>query len=171
VWKLIITKCRYPILRHPPNFYHSIRWMHFVRADKKHGFPYCSPNTPPGTMLCTKQNLHYVKELSYTYELLWPSGSNEKIFKWPPHPVFAFLWLSTCTFQTIPGPLFFLCNTLFYWLKNWGDFVSPEKNGSVTYMLKCCWILKCHRIYSAETNHGTCKVLLHNIYVFDIIKW
>jgi hypothetical protein len=21
----------------------------------------------------------------------------------------------------------FLCNTLFYWLKNWGDFVSPEK--------------------------------------------
>jgi hypothetical protein len=25
--------------------------------------------------------------------------------------------------------------------------------------------------YSAETNHGTCKILLHNIYVFDIIKW
>jgi hypothetical protein len=25
--------------------------------------------------------------------------------------------------------------------------------------------------YSAETNHGTCKVLLHNIYVFDMIKW
>jgi hypothetical protein len=25
--------------------------------------------------------------------------------------------------------------------------------------------------YSAETNHKTCKVLLHNIYVFDIIKW
>jgi hypothetical protein len=27
----------------------------------------------------------------------------------------------------------FLCNTLFYWLKNWDDFVSPEKNLSVTY--------------------------------------
>jgi hypothetical protein len=25
--------------------------------------------------------------------------------------------------------------------------------------------------YSAEINHGVCKVLLHNIYVFDIIKW
>jgi hypothetical protein len=41
----------------------------------------------------------------------------------------------------------FLCNTHFYWLKIWVDFVSPEKNLSVMYMLKCHRIVKRHRIY------------------------
>jgi hypothetical protein len=50
---------------------------------------------------------------------------------------------------------------LFYWLKNWGDLVSPEKN--VTEYSNAIE-------YSAETNHGTYKVLLHNIYIFDMIK-
>jgi hypothetical protein len=55
----------------------------------------------------------------------------------------------------------FLRNTLFYWLKIWGDFVSPEKNVAV---------YSSAIEYSAETTHGTCKVLLNNIYIFDIIK-
>jgi hypothetical protein len=61
----------------------------------------------------------------------------------------------------------FLCNTLFYWLKNWRDFVSPAKN---QYALENVAEYSSAIEYSAETNHGTCKVLLHNIYVFDIIK-
>jgi hypothetical protein len=63
----------------------------------------------------------------------------------------------------------FLCNTLFYWLKNWGDFVSPEKID----LWRICSNVAEHSSaigYSAETNHGTCKVLLDNIYVFDVIK-
>ena len=57
----------------------------------KYGFPYCGPYRPPGTMMWTILNLHYIRKLSCkTY-----SGSLvlEKIFKWP-HPIFAFLWLS-----------------------------------------------------------------------------
>jgi hypothetical protein len=48
----------------------------------------------------------------------------------------------------------FLCNTLFYWLKNWDDFVAPEKI--------CLWRI-CSNVtenssaieYSAEINSET----------------
>ena len=75
-----------------------------------------------------------------------------------------------CTFYENDKSFNFLCNTLFYWLKNWGDFVSPEKSRSVTY--RCSNVAEYSSAIedSAETNHGTCKILLHNIYVFDIIK-
>jgi hypothetical protein len=70
----------------------------------KYSFPYCGPSGPPGTMMWTILNLHYIRKLSCKYDLF--SGSvvlEKKIFKWS-HPIFAFfrsspLWRG-------PGPLF-----------------------------------------------------------------
>jgi hypothetical protein len=46
----------------------------------KYGFPYCGPSRPPGTMIWTKLNVHYVRKLSCTckYELFWLNGSWEE---------------------------------------------------------------------------------------------
>jgi hypothetical protein len=51
-----------------------------------YGFPYCGPFRPPGTMVCTNWNLHYIRKLSCKYELFWLSGSGEEDFQMtPPH--------------------------------------------------------------------------------------
>jgi hypothetical protein len=65
----------------------------------------------------------------------------------------------------------FLSNTLFYWLKNWDDFVSPKKNLSVTYICSNVTEYSSAIKYSAKTSHGTYKVLLHNIHVFRPPPW
>jgi hypothetical protein len=43
----------------------------------KYGFPYRGPSRPPGTMIWTNWNLHYIRMLSCKYELFWLSGSWE----------------------------------------------------------------------------------------------
>jgi hypothetical protein len=46
----------------------------------KYGFPYCGPSRPPGTMMWTILNLHYIRKLSYKYDLFWLTGSGEEDF-------------------------------------------------------------------------------------------
>ena len=46
----------------------------------KYGFPYCGPSQPPGTMMWTILNLHYIRQLSCKYDLFWLSGSREEDF-------------------------------------------------------------------------------------------
>jgi hypothetical protein len=43
---------------------------------QKYGFPYCGPSQPPGIVVCTNLNLHYICK----YELFWLSGSGEEDF-------------------------------------------------------------------------------------------
>ena len=43
----------------------------------KNGFPYCGPARPPGAMIWTNLNLHYVRKLPCKFELSWFSGSWE----------------------------------------------------------------------------------------------
>jgi hypothetical protein len=40
----------------------------------KYAFPYCGPSRPPGTMIWTNLNLHYIRKLSCKYELFWLCG-------------------------------------------------------------------------------------------------
>ena len=52
----------------------------------QYGFPYCGPSRPPGTMMLTILNLHYIRKLSCKYDLFWLSGSGEEDFSMtPPH--------------------------------------------------------------------------------------
>ena len=52
----------------------------------KYGFPYCGPFRPPGVMVLTILNLHYIRKLSCKYDLFWLSGSGEEDFSMtPPH--------------------------------------------------------------------------------------
>jgi hypothetical protein len=44
----------------------------------KYGFPYRGPTQSPGTMMWTVLNLHYIRKLSYRYDLFWLSGSGEE---------------------------------------------------------------------------------------------
>jgi hypothetical protein len=46
----------------------------------KYGFPYCGPSRPPGSMMLTILNLHYIIKLSCKYELFWLIGSGEEDF-------------------------------------------------------------------------------------------
>jgi hypothetical protein len=46
----------------------------------KYSFPYCGPSRPPGTMMWTTLNLHYIRKLSCKYELFWLIGSGEEAF-------------------------------------------------------------------------------------------
>jgi hypothetical protein len=46
----------------------------------KYGFPYCGPSRPPGTMMWTILNMHYIRKLSYKYDLFWLSGSWKEDF-------------------------------------------------------------------------------------------
>jgi hypothetical protein len=46
----------------------------------KYGFPYCAPSRPPGTMMWTILNLHYIRYLSCKYDLFWLCGFGEEIF-------------------------------------------------------------------------------------------
>ena len=50
----------------------------------KYGFPYCGPSRPPGTMMLTILNLHYIRKLSCKYDLFWLSGSGEEDFEMTP---------------------------------------------------------------------------------------
>ena len=50
-----------------------------------YGFPYCGPSRPPGTMMLTILNLHYIRKLSCKYDLFWLSGSGEDFSMKPPH--------------------------------------------------------------------------------------
>jgi hypothetical protein len=50
----------------------------------KYGFPYCGPSWSPGTMMWTILNLHYIRKLSWKYDLFWLSGSGEKNFQMTP---------------------------------------------------------------------------------------
>ena len=52
----------------------------------KYGFPYCGPSRPPGTMMLTILNLHYIRQLSCKYDLFWLSGSVEEDFFNKPTP-------------------------------------------------------------------------------------
>ena len=52
----------------------------------QYGFPYCGPSRPPGIMMLTILNLHYIRQLSCKYDLFWLSGSGEEDFSMtPPH--------------------------------------------------------------------------------------
>ena len=51
----------------------------------KYGFPYCGPSRPPGIMMWTILNLHYIRKLSCKYDLFWLSGSGEDFSMTPPH--------------------------------------------------------------------------------------
>ena len=42
--------------------------------------PYCGPIVPPGVMIWTNLNLHYIRKLPYKFQLSWPSGSWEEDF-------------------------------------------------------------------------------------------
>ena len=46
----------------------------------KYSFPYCGPSRPPGIMIRTILNLHYIRKLSCKYDLFWLSGSEEQDF-------------------------------------------------------------------------------------------
>ena len=46
----------------------------------KYSFPYCGPSRPPGIMMLTILNLHYIRKLSCKYDLYWLSGSGEEDF-------------------------------------------------------------------------------------------
>jgi hypothetical protein len=56
-------------------------------------FPLWPLPSPPGTMMLTFLNLHYIRKLSCNYDLFWLVFLEKKICKWP-NPIFAFLWLS-----------------------------------------------------------------------------
>ena len=43
----------------------------------KYSFPYCGPSRPPGIMMLTILNLHYIRKLSRKYALFWLCGSGE----------------------------------------------------------------------------------------------
>jgi hypothetical protein len=43
----------------------------------KYGIPYCGPTRPTGTMLWTILHLHYIRKLSYKYDLFWLGSSGE----------------------------------------------------------------------------------------------
>jgi hypothetical protein len=45
----------------------------------KYCFPIVAPPNPLGTMIWTDLNLHYIRKLSYKYELFWLSGSRENV--------------------------------------------------------------------------------------------
>jgi hypothetical protein len=47
---------------------------------RKYSFPYCDPFRPPGTMVCTILNPHYIRKLSCKYDLFWLSDSGEEDF-------------------------------------------------------------------------------------------
>jgi hypothetical protein len=51
----------------------------------KYGFPFCGPTQPPGTMMWTILNLHYIRMLSCKYDLFWLSRSGEDVYITPPH--------------------------------------------------------------------------------------
>ena len=52
----------------------------------KYSFPYCGSSRPPGIMMLTILNLHYIRKLSCKYDLFWLSGSGEEDFSMtPPH--------------------------------------------------------------------------------------
>jgi hypothetical protein len=46
----------------------------------KYGLSYCGPSRPPGTMMWTILNLHYIRKLWCKYDLFWLSGSGELDF-------------------------------------------------------------------------------------------
>jgi hypothetical protein len=46
----------------------------------KYSFPYCGPSRPPGTMMWTILNLHYIRKLLCKYDRFWLSGSGEEDF-------------------------------------------------------------------------------------------
>ena len=46
----------------------------------KYSFPYCGPSRPPGIMMLTILNLHYIRKLSCKYDVFWLSGSVEEDF-------------------------------------------------------------------------------------------
>jgi hypothetical protein len=68
----------------------------------KYGSPYCGPSQPPGSMIWTNLNLHFIRKLSCKYELFWLSGSWEDLEMTPPH--YCILWLSPL--WRAPGSLF-----------------------------------------------------------------
>jgi hypothetical protein len=75
-------------------------WRRFLTC--RYGSLFCGLYPPPpGTMIWTNLNLHYIRKLSSKSELL----VLEKIFKWP-HSIYAFLWLSPLSFWRGPGCLF-----------------------------------------------------------------
>jgi hypothetical protein len=43
----------------------------------KYGFLHCGLYRPPGTMIWTILNLHYIRKLSCKFDLYWVSGSGE----------------------------------------------------------------------------------------------
>ena len=43
--------------------------------------PYCGHIVTLGVMIWTNLNLHYIRKLSYKFQLFWPSGSWEEDFK------------------------------------------------------------------------------------------
>jgi hypothetical protein len=53
----------------------------------KYVFPYCGLSRPPGTIMWTNFNVHYVRKISSKYEL---SGPWQKIFLNDPTPILYF---------------------------------------------------------------------------------
>ena len=53
-------------------------------------FPIVAPPDPPGIMMLTILNLHYIRKLSCKYDLFWLSGSVEKDFFNKPTPILHF---------------------------------------------------------------------------------
>jgi hypothetical protein len=43
-------------------------------------FPNCGPTQPPGTMICTNLNFHYIRKLLCKSELFWLCGSRSRRF-------------------------------------------------------------------------------------------
>jgi hypothetical protein len=46
----------------------------------EYGFPYYGPSRPPETMISRNLNLHYIRKLSWKYDLFWLYGSGEEDF-------------------------------------------------------------------------------------------
>ena len=87
----------------------------------KNGLPYCGPIQPPGAMILTNLNLHYVKKLPCKFELFWQVVLEKKIFQ----------FLHFCDYFPFEEDLVLHLNKL--------EFPSPKNDLYQVWLKLACW--------------------------------